>query len=156
MIMDDVKILLTTENSTIPKRVTSGSAGYDIFSNVDTTIAHNTIACVTTGIQLAIPEGYYGQLISKSGMAKEGLTVVGGVIDSDYRGEIKVLLENRSGILYEFPKGCPIAQIIFLRCEEAEFSVMSPEQWGLLRVNESATNQRKDSGFGDMDKATYV
>ena len=153
--MDDVKILLTDENSTVPKRVTASSAGYDVFSNVHTTIADSTIKCITTGIQLAIPDGYYGQLISKSGLAKLGLTVVGGVIDSDFRGEIKVLLENHSGSLYEFPKGSPIAQIVFLRCEEAEFSVMSPEEWGLFRVNES-DNKRKDSGFGDMDKATYV
>lgn len=81
--------------ATLPTRATSGAAGYDITCTETVSIPPNERRLVSTGIALAIPHGYVGVLKSRSSMAwKKTLDVEAGVIDSDYRGEVKVLLHN--------------------------------------------------------------
>ena len=116
-------------------------AGWDIRSNVDISIKPGETAIVPTGVHVAIPEGYYGQIADRSGLAVQGLSARGGVIDAGYRDEIKVILHNETpfnhirideetGIelvdliepnTFEIKKGERIAQFIILPVVLDEF-----------------------------------
>ena len=78
-----------------PMRATEGSAGYDLSSAVDAVIPPNGRLAVSTGISIGLPEGTYGRVAPRSGLAfKYGIDVLAGVIDADYRGEVKCILYN--------------------------------------------------------------
>ena len=92
-----------------------GDAGFDIEINEDIVIfPYTVVSKVKTGIVLAIPKGMYGQIVERSSIGAMGIKVLGGVIDSGYRGEILLNLANLSGDVLEFKRGERIAQIIFL------------------------------------------
>ncbi len=92
-----------------------------------------------TNIAISIPEGYVGLIWPRSGLAaKNGIDVFAGVIDSGYRGEIKVCLYNSSQINFEINKGDRIAQIIFHKLPQTE----------MLEVDSLDDSIRGDSGFG--------
>ena len=79
--------------ATLPSRGSSQAAGLDIYSIEDVAIEPKDRALVRTGLAVAIPEGYYGRVAPRSGLAtKQGLHVLAGVIDCDYRGEVRCLL----------------------------------------------------------------
>ena len=108
----------------IPTRATSGSAGYDLTSAIDAEIHPNSRIIVPTGVFLEIPTNFEGQIRSRSGLAaKHGVFVLNspGTIDSDYRGEIKVILFNSSLDLFTIKKGDRIAQIVFAAVFPARF-----------------------------------
>lgn len=91
-----------------------GSAGYDICSVEDISLDDGCQKAIKTGIRVEIPIGQVGILKDKSSMAKRGLYVTGGVIDSSYRGEILVLLLNNSGMQIDIKKGQKICQMIVI------------------------------------------
>ena len=101
-------------NVRIPKRQHDGDAGYDLQTTEDAVIPAGAAFVASTGLAFKIPEGYYGQIAAKSGLAVAGLTVDGGVVDSGYRGEVKVILVNRNLDkalhIYAYDR---IAQILF-------------------------------------------
>jgi len=103
----------------IPTRGSDGSVGYDLYSVVDTVVpcqAGN--ALVGTGLAVRIPDGCYGRVAPRSGLAvKHCIQVGAGVIDPDYTGEIKVVLFNHGTEDFEIKKGDRIAQLILERCE---------------------------------------
>jgi hypothetical protein len=76
----------------LPERKTPQAAGYDLTPVEEFQLQPEEQRLINTGIAIAIPEGYYGQLYPRSSLALKGLTVEGGVIDSDYRGPIKIIL----------------------------------------------------------------
>ena len=99
-------------------KATKGSAGYDICSVRDITIGKRSSAIVDTGLSLEIPEGVYGNIKGRSGLAfKRDIIAFDGTIDSDYRGEIKIKLFNHGKKNYSIVKGDRIAQIIFTPLE---------------------------------------
>lgn len=101
------------EGATPPSRGSGNSAGYDLYSSEETLIPAHGQALIPTGLKMAIPDGYYGRIAPRSGMTVKHMTNVGaGVIDSDYRGEVKVVLFNHSGKELTFPKGTRVAQLI--------------------------------------------
>lgn len=107
----------------LPIRATAGSAGYDLTSAVDVDIHPNSRVIVPTGVFLEIPTNFEGQIRSRSGLAaKHGVFVLNspGTIDSDYRGEIKVILFNSSEDLFTIKKGDRIAQIVFAAVHQAK------------------------------------
>ena len=78
-----------------PFRANDSDAGYDLFSTEYATLEPFQRKLISTGINIEIPEGFYGRVAPRSGLAcKKGIDVMAGVIDSGYRGEIKVLLIN--------------------------------------------------------------
>jgi len=88
-------------------------AGYDIHSSESTVIKAGSRGVVKTNLKVEIPEGTYGMLASRSGLAfKFGITAFGGIIDSNYRGEIGVLLFNHSDVDFEVKKGMKVCQMI--------------------------------------------
>ncbi len=105
-------------NAKIPSYATPGSVGMDIRSIDDVTIGPNRTRIVSTGIAIDIPDGYEIQVRPRSGLAlKHGITVLNtpGTIDSDYTGEIKVILHNVRDEAYKINKGDRIAQLVIGR-----------------------------------------
>lgn len=131
----------------IPTRANPNDAGLDIYALEDVLI-HPTIrsigqARIPTGIAVEIPEGYYGKVSSRSGLAfKHGIFSFDGTIDSGYRGEIGVLLYNTTDQRYRIHKGDRIAQLLIIPC-----AVMDP-----VEVRELSDSHRGSNGFGSSGK----
>lgn len=146
-----------TRHSTLPKYGSAGAIGADLFADFTDDVGSVYVLApgerrlFKTGIAMAIPEGYYGRVAPRSGLAvKQGIMVLAGVIDSDYRGEIGVILFN-SGFIHNKPSGTivpaddviikhgdRIAQIIFERADVAHLKV----------VDELEDTARDAGGFG--------
>lgn len=140
-----VKIKRLNDNARIPEYASAGAAGADLYNaGGDVVIASGESAGIPTGIAIEIPEGYVGLVYARSGLAcKEGLAPANkvGVIDSDYRGEIKVFLFNHSGAARTVTAGERIAQLViapFLHCEFTE--------------GEMSETKRGEGGFGSTGK----
>ncbi len=128
-----------------PEYATPGAAGMDLVAAVPANeplkILPGTRAAVPTGIAFAIPQGFEGQVRPRSGLAlKNGVTVLNapGTIDSDYRGEVKVILVNTGSETFEISRGMRIAQIIFARVEQMK----------LQEVDSLDETARGSGGFG--------
>jgi dUTP pyrophosphatase len=123
----NIEIKKLSENAIIPTQGTIYAAGYDLFAVEDAIIVCGSRKLIKTNISMAIPSGYYGRIAPRSGLAyKNGIDVLAGVIDSDYRGDIGVILYNTDkNIDFSVKKGDRIAQIIFETCYPATFSEKS-------------------------------
>lgn len=111
----ELKVTKLTANATIPSRGSDTAAGYDLYVDLNTVIEAKSQALVSTGIAMAIPDGWFGQINPRSSVAsKRNLRIGARVIDSDYRGEVYINIhnDNDSDILIE--RGERIAQIIFM------------------------------------------
>lgn len=135
--MFEVKKLVS--HAVIPKRATEGSAGLDISASEDFVIPAHKWNAVPTGIAISVPRDCYARLAPRSGLAyKKGIDVGAGVIDSDYSGEIKVILFNHGDEDFIIHRGDRIAQIIFEKIFINE----------LVEVEELTFTKRGDGGFG--------
>ena len=114
----DIQIKKLSEQAKIPTQGSKHAAGYDLYAAEEVLV--NTLGrkLVKTNISISIPEGYYGRIAPRSGLAyKNGIVVLAGVIDSDYRGDIGVILYNTDQHFdFEVNAGDRIAQIIFEKC----------------------------------------
>ena len=139
-----IKISRLNENAKLPSAGSAQAAGYDLYSCLGDgaiSIAPHATAMVGTGLAVAIPEGYFGGIFARSGLAaKQGLRPANcvGVVDSDYRGEIKVALHNDSDEIRTIGNGERIAQLVVLPCLKLEFEETET-------LDETA---RGDGGFG--------
>ena len=116
-----LKIKKLVPHAELPYKGSALAAGYDIVAAEDTTVPAKGKQLVSTGITIAIPEGYYGRVAPRSGLAVKNFIDVGaGVIDSDYRGEVKVLLFNFSDVEFVVQRGDRIAQLVLERIGCAE------------------------------------
>jgi len=126
-----------------PIRGSSGAAGYDLCSVEDIFIPQGEHVLVPTGIRVIIPTGYYGRVAPRSGLTvKHGINIGAGVIDCDYRGEVKVVMFNHGEEDVTFTKGTRIAQLILERCSTPPVSVVSDELF------DNSTTTRGSGGFG--------
>ena len=107
----------------IPRYAHDGDAGLDIYSNERVVLKPLDRYPVRTGIKIAIPKGHVGLIWDKSGLAMDGIKTVGGVIDSSYRGEIKVAVINLSSKTIYLEKGQKIAQMLIQKVENARIDV---------------------------------
>jgi dUTP pyrophosphatase len=124
-----------------PKRSNPTDAGADLFSIEKQVIQPLERKLISTGIAIEIPEGYYGRIAPRSGLAiKNGIDVLAGVVDSEYRGEIKIVLYNgdKSNSFFVEP-GDRIAQLIIERHYNFEFVEV---------VEELSNTDRGAGGFG--------
>jgi dUTP pyrophosphatase len=139
-----IKAFKLTESAIIPKQNSEGAAGYDLHASHAITIPAGNRSLVDTGISLEIPPSMAGLIWPRSGLAvKEGIDVGAGLIDSDYRGEIKVLLFNHSIFDFKIKKGDRIAQIVFQRVHDAP----------LIECDSSMSEtERGAGGFGSTGK----
>ena len=127
----------------LPKHATSGSAGIDLRSNEEYIISIEPFCrkLIHTGIRIELPQGYEAQIRPRSGLAlKKGITVLNspGTIDSDYRGEIGVILYNSSNEKAVVEPGERIAQMVIAKYERVE----------LVDVNSINETDRGNGGFG--------
>lgn len=128
--MDEIKVRLINKSANEePAYATPGSAGLDIRASIDTSIQLHPLQrlLVPTGLYMEIPSGYEAQVRPRSGLAlKQGITCLNspGTIDSDYRGELKVLLINLSNEIQVIETGDRIAQLIFAKIAKADLIVV--------------------------------
>lgn len=108
-----LRVVKLSPDATIPVRATPGSVGVDLCSATDETILPGTCHLCPTHLQIGLPVGCYGRIAPRSGLAlKHNIDVGGGVVDSDYRGDLGVLLINHGKEMYRVKKGDRIAQLI--------------------------------------------
>ena len=109
-----LKVKRLTDTAKLPTRATKGSAGYDLYADEDAVVPPNHgSVLISTGIAVEIDPGKCGQVWPRSGMdTKKHVTRGAGLIDSDYRGEIKVLLINRSSQNFSVLRGHRVAQLV--------------------------------------------
>ena len=113
------------EGLPLPAYATAGAAGMDVVAAEDLILAPGARHAVATGFAIAIPEGYEVQVRPRSGLAlKHGITCLNtpGTIDSDYRGEVKVILANLGGDAFPIARGERIAQLIAAPVQRAVFA----------------------------------
>ena len=134
-----IKIKKISSDAKLPQYANEHDAGMDFFSNEECIIKPGERKLLSTGISMAIPQGQVGLICDKSGLAvKHGLKTMAGVVDSGYRGEIKIVVHNLSDKDYLVEKGNKIAQMLIQRIEQKE----------LLEVEELDETQRGEGGFG--------
>jgi dUTP pyrophosphatase len=123
----------------LPTRGSSFAAGLDLYSIEAVTLKPRERRLVPTGLAVAIPEGYYGRLAPRSGLAtKNGVDVLAGVIDADYRGEIGCLLYNAGEETVSLPAGTKICQLIIEK-------IITPDAVWVESLSETS---RGSGGFG--------
>lgn len=123
-------------------RATSGASGFDLHATSGGAIMPGGRRTIETGIYLAIPPGYEGQIRPRSGLArKHGVVAVIGTIDSDYRGEVGVTLMNHGEDIFVFAPGDRIAQIVFAM-------VLAPACAFVVAKSELPATERGEGGFG--------
>jgi len=143
-----LKIKKVSETATIPTRATDGSAGFDLYADLEKqlTIKPNETKKIKTGIAIAIENNQaVGLIYARSGLStKHGITLANcvGVIDSDYRGEIMVVLINHSEFAYTIKPNERIAQLVLT-------PIFLPQ---LQEVQELDETLRGDGGFGSTKK----
>ncbi|XP_076443380.1 deoxyuridine 5'-triphosphate nucleotidohydrolase-like [Babylonia areolata] len=138
-----LKFAKLSEEATTPTRGSEQAAGYDLYSAYDYTVPARGKVIAKTDIQIALPEGCYGRVAPRSGLAAKHFIDVGaGVIDQDYRGNVGVVLFNFADANFEVKKGDRIAQLI---CER----IYIPELQELKTLDNT---DRGDGGFGSTGK----
>lgn len=149
--MDEIEVPVTVlphgEGLELPSYATAGAAGCDLRAALGAplVLAPGARDLVPTGIALAIPEGFEGQVRMRSGLAlRHGLTLLNGpgTIDSDYRGEVKVILANLGSEPVTLTRGERIAQLVIAPVARAK----------LTRAQKLAPTSREDGGFGSTGR----
>jgi dUTP pyrophosphatase len=127
----------------VPQYSSPGAAGADLEASEETVIAPGARAAVPTGLYLEIPSGCVGLIWPRSGLAvKNGIDTLAGVVDSDYRGEVKVVLINHGAEPFTIRPGDRIAQILVQRIEQPRF----------VAASEIAPTVRGAGGFGSTGR----
>lgn len=143
--MFSVSLVNVTDSSFIPKRADNGSAGYDVYSRVDAVLGPRQRLLIPTGFAIEIPSDHYGRIAPRSGLANAGgIDVLGGVIDSSYRGEVMVILINFGSETVTISRGDRIAQLIFEKISTPELKLVSYETL--------TSTSRGSGGFGSSGK----
>jgi len=141
-----VKVINRSSNL-LPEYKTSGSAGMDVMSNQLVVVGAGKIVAVSTGLFVEIPEGNEIQVRSRSGLALKGIVVnnAPGTIDSDFRGELKVIIKNQTKTNHLIQVGDRIAQLVFAKVEKCEWEETTEEL---------STTERGEGGFGSTGIST--
>lgn len=142
-----VKIQKLSAGAVLPKKATPGAAAYDVYLPKETILFVGRQA-IPLDIALSLPAGYEAKIEPRSGFSLKGMEIEGGdrvdadvlvgKIDSDYRGNIKVIVHNRSGYKHILPKGMRIAQLTIYKAENAEWE----------EVESLDSTERGEGGFG--------
>ena len=145
---DDVviKVKKLTSTAIVPTKSRKTDAGYDLYSDEDIALYAEDTKLISTGIAFAIPDGYAGLIWDRSGLGSKGIHRHAGVIDSSYRGDVKVALSNSRSShkdnIYFISKGDRIAQILFQKVPHFD----------LVETEELDDTDRGSSGFGSSGK----
>ena len=141
--MHTLRVTRLTETAKIPTQSSPYAAGWDLYADEDIVIKAMNRAMVATGIAIALPQNTAGLIWPRSGLAyKHGIDVLAGVIDSDYRGGIGVVLQNHSGVPFVIQHGDRIAQLLIQPLVQVDMMV----------VTDLDHTDRGDGGFGSTGK----
>ena len=122
-----------------PEHQSDGAAGADIRAAERVVLQPGAVASVGTGVRIAIPRGFVGLVWPRSGLAlRHGIDTLAGVIDSDYRGEVRVVLVNHGGMPFEIQPGDRVAQLLIQPVVQGDFR----------KVDTLPPTGRSDGGFG--------
>ena len=136
------EVELMHKDAACPTIATKGSAGYDLFAVEAGSIKPQERQRIGLGIKLKLPEQHCAQICGRSGLAfKHGITVLGGVIDSDYRGELFIMLHNTGAQTFSYEKGNRIAQMV-IYCVYTEPAV----------ATDAVEETGRPEGFGSTGK----
>lgn len=135
-----IKLKKLYDDSQVPTYATIGDAGADLYSYEDVMLQSKQQKLISTGVALEIPENHVGMIRPRSGLAtKHGVGMnSSGVIDSGYRGELKVCLINHGNSMYHIKKGDRIAQLVVQPVVVVEFEV----------IDELSSTERSNGGHG--------
>lgn len=137
--LDKIAVERIDKNAKLPTKAYQGDAGFDLYACEECEITPQGKQIIRTGLRFAIPEGYAGFVWDKSGLAaKHSLTTLAGVLDSNYRGELKVVLANLGTASYKVEKGQKIAQLVIKKVEAPE----------IIETKIEDETQRGEGGFG--------
>ncbi len=137
-----IKIKKLTSEAKIPIHATEQAAGFDIYSSENVILIPGETTKVPTGIAFEIPMGFFLRIEDRSGMAAKGIHKVGGIIDSDYRGEVFIVLHNSTSKTYHVEKHDRIAQGVITPAHQADF----------IESQELSETKRGDKGFESTGK----
>jgi dUTP pyrophosphatase len=132
-----LKVKKLEKDAKLPERRRDGDAGLDLYCIEDFEIKPNEIKIIRTGIAIEIPKGYFGMIKDRSGLASKGLHVLAGIVDENYRGEIKVVLINLGKEKLKFEKYSRIAQLLIIPYLKVE-----------IKEDELSQTERGENGFG--------
>lgn len=136
-----IDLVKNVTTAVVPQIATPGSAGADLCSSIDIKIYPGETKLVKTGINISIPLGYAGFVCSRSGLAlKNNVFVLNapGIVDSDYTGDVGVILHNSGDNIFNIKAGDRIAQLLIVKCEHFAFN----------EVTELQKTERGAGGFG--------
>jgi len=144
--MIPIAVKKLVDHAIIPRKMSSHAAGYDLYSANEEVILlqPGEIKMIPTGIAMSIPEGYEAQVRPRSGLAiKHGIGILNspGTIDSDYRGEIRVIIFNAGEASFTLEPGSRIAQMVISKYYDIEFQL----------ADELDTTERGSGGFGHTE-----
>ncbi len=131
-----------SETAQVPTKGHPNDAGWDLYADEDTTLWPEETQLISTGIAMAIPKNYVGLIWDRSSMGVKGIHRHAGVIDSGYRGEVKVCLHNTTTEMYKIKKGDRIAQLL----------IQKTPQFIMHVVEELDSTERGSGGFGSTGK----
>jgi len=138
-----LKVQKLSPSAKLPEYAHPGDAGMDIFSSEHISLEPDKYLAIATGISVEIPKGFVGLIWDKSGLStNHGLKVLGGVIDSGYRGEIRIGIINLSNKVYTFEVGDKVAQMLIQQIENPK----------IVEVKSLAETKRGHKGFGSTGK----
>lgn len=134
-----LEVALLVPGARIPTRGSAGAAGLDLYAREEARIPARGRARVGLGLSVGIPSGFVGLLRDRSGLAlHRGLTVLAGVIDPDFRGELQVVIQNHGTEDHHVLPGDRIAQLLVMPCPAVEVAL----------VDALEGTERADGGFG--------
>ncbi|HSD30009.1 MAG TPA: dUTP diphosphatase [Vicinamibacteria bacterium] len=134
---------LVGEGGSLPEYSSTGAAGADLRASEAVEIAPGARTAVPTALRLQIPPGHVGLVWPRSGLAvRHGIDTLAGVIDSDYRGEVRVVLVNHGDEPFRIERGDRVAQLLVQRVERAAFAA----------VASIADTDRGEGGFGSSGR----
>jgi dUTP pyrophosphatase len=134
-----IKFKKLNNSAIVPSFNCEGDAGMDIYCDSDFVAMPGKIVSISTGISMELQKGYVALIWDRSGLAvKNGIKTMGGVLDSGYRGEIKIIITNFSNEKLEIKKGSRVAQMLIQKYEVPDIEV----------VEELSGSERGDGGFG--------
>jgi len=137
-----VKVKKLHEDAKLPIHASDFAAGCDFYSIEEVNLESGKTIKVRTGLAIEMPTTHYLRIEDRSGMAIKGIHKVGGIIDSDYRGEISIILHNSSGENYKIEKGDRIAQGILTPVSQSDF----------VEVDQLSETSRGTQGFHSTGK----
>lgn len=138
-----LQVFLRSARATAPTRGSALAAGWDLYAAEESTVPAHGQAMVATDLSVIVPVGTYGRVAPRLGLAaKHGISTGAGVVDADYRGEIKVILFNHSATDFSIAPGDRIAQLVLEKIVNADLVQLS------LAEFESASTERGEGAFG--------